>query len=130
MKQKNSFAKTIRLIARISGSFLVAFTAIFGIATFIDSLGNNTGSPLSTLILIIFAIWVIALSGLVIALWKEGLGGFISLVSFIVMCILNMFNRDAPDGKGAIIIFVIFSIPSLFYIYYWWLTKSSTAESR
>jgi hypothetical protein len=129
MKQKKSFAQIIRLIARVSGSFLLAFTVIFGIANFIDSLGSNAGTPLSTLILIIFAIWGIALTGLVIALWKEGLGGLISLISFVIMYILNLFNPDAPDSRGAILIFVIFSIPSLLYIYYWVLTKNSSSKT-
>ena len=130
MKQKKSFEQIIRLIARISGSFLVVFTVVFGIATFIDSLGRNTGNPLSTLILIIFGIWSIALAGLVLALWKEGLGGFISLVSFVTMCILNFFNPDAPDSRGAIMVFLIFSLPSLLYIYYWVLTKNTSSKTK
>ncbi len=130
MKQKKSFEQIIRLIARISGSFLVVFTVVFGIATFIDSLGRNTGNPLSTLILIIFGIWGIALAGLVLALWKEGLGGFISLVSFVTMCILNFFNPDAPDSRGAIMVFLIFSLPSLLYIYYWVLTKNTSSKTK
>ena len=130
MKQKKSFEQIIRLIARISGSFLVVFTVVFGIATFIDSLGRNTAPPpLSSLIQIIFAIWAIALAGLVLALWKEGLGGFISLVSFLTMCILNFFNPDAPDSKGAILVFLIFSLPALLYIYYWVLTKNTSSKT-
>jgi len=125
MKTKQPF-NDIRLAARIIGTLLVIFTLVFGIANFIYGLNRTNGSPLaffSTLIIIIFIIWGFALAGLVVALWKEGLGGCISLVSFLLMSILNLFNADAPNRWGAIFVFLIFSIPSLLYLYYWRMTR-------
>ena len=128
MKTKKRLATGIRWAARIIGSLLVVFTVTFGIMNFIDGLSRNNGSPLSSfssLIIIIFIIWGIALAGLVIALWKEGLGGSISLASFLIMYILTMINPAAPDrGIRFILIFLIFILPSLLYIYYWWLTRN------
>lgn len=124
--KKNQPFNGIRWIARITGTLLVIFTLAFGIANFMDGLGKNNGShlgSLSALILIIFIIWGLALAGLVLALWKEGLGGSISLVGFVMMYILNLFNKAAPNRWGAIFVFLIFSIPSLLYLYYWWMTK-------
>ena len=125
MKTKQPF-NDIRLAARIIGTLLVIFTLVFGIANFIYGLNRTNGSPLasfSTLIIIIFIIWGFALAGLVVALWKEGLGGCISLVSFLLMYILNLFNKEASMRWSAITVFLIFCIPSLLYLYYWRMTR-------
>jgi uncharacterized membrane protein len=124
--KKNQPLNGIRWTARITGTLLVLFTLAFGIANFIDGLSRNNEShsaPFSALILIIFFIWAIALAGLVLALRKEGLGGLISLAGFAMMYILNLFNKAAPNREGVIFVFLIFSIPSLLYLYYWWKTK-------
>jgi hypothetical protein len=124
MKKKQPY-NGIKWTARITGTLLVVFTLVFGIASFIDGMNRNNGSPssLSTLIIILFIIWGIALTGLIIALWKEGMGGVISLGSFILMYILNLFNTEASIRGGAFPIFFIFSIPSILYLCYWKLTK-------
>ena len=125
MKTNQPF-NDIRRTARIIGTFWVIFTLVFGIANFIYGLNRTNGSPLasfSTLIIIIFIIWGFALAGLVVALWKEGLGGCISLVSFLLMYILNLFNKEASMRWSAITVFLIFCIPSLLYLYYWRMTR-------
>jgi uncharacterized membrane protein len=124
MKKKIPY-NGLRWTARISGTLFVAFTLFFVIASFIDSMNRNNGSPLaslSTLVIIIFIIWSIALAGLILALWKEGIGGVISLGSFILMYILNLFNTEAPIRAGAFPVFLIFSIPSILYLSYWKFT--------
>lgn len=118
----------IRWTARITGSLLVAFTVIFVIIVLIDSLKENTGSThssFSTIIITSFIIWGFALSGLVIAIWNEGLGGCISLFGLINLSILNFFNPEAPNKGGALIIFAIWMIPSLLYICYWLMSKNT-----
>ena len=124
MKKKLPY-NGIRWTARISGTLLVAFTLFFVIASFIDSMNRNNGSPmasLSTLIIIIFIIWAIALAALILAIWKEGIGGVISLGCFILMYILNLFNTEASMRAGAFPVFVIFSVPSILFLIYWKLT--------
>lgn len=128
MKSKDSFTNTIRWIARIVGSFLVVFTVVFVTGSLLEELGKNNGSPQSSfslLMVVIFIIWGIALAGLVLALWKEGLGGGISLTCFALMGVLNMFNAESPNKIQALLVFLIFMIPSFLYIYYWWLKKRS-----
>lgn len=129
MKSKDSSANKIRWIARIVGSFLVVFTLVFVIGTFIDEgIGRNSSSHQSSfnfLMIVVFVIWGFALAGLVLALWKEGLGGGISFACFALMGILNMFNAEQTNKTKVLIAFLIFMIPSLLYIYYWWLKKRS-----
>ena len=79
--------------------------------------------------LLIFVIWGIALAGLVLALWKEGLGGSISLGSYILVYILNLFNKEASMRGNAITIFLIFSIPSILYLVYWKLNKDEIMKT-
>ena len=128
MKSKDSFANTIRWIARIVGSFLVVFTVVFVTGSFMEELCKNNDtsqSSISILMVAIFIIWGIALAGLVLALWKERLGGGISLTCFALMGVLNMFNTESPNKIQALLVFLIFMIPSFLYIYYWWLKKQS-----
>jgi hypothetical protein len=132
MKKKIPY-NGLRWTARISGTLLVAFTLFFVIASFIDGMNRNNGSPLastSTLIIIIFIMWCIALAGLILALWKEGIGGFISLGSFILMYIMNLFNTEASMRAGALPIFLIFSIPSILFIIYWKLTDGTFRHKK
>ena len=87
---------------------------------------RQAGSGLASftpLMLIIFGIWGIALAGLVLALWKEGLGGLISFVSYILVYVLNLFNKEASMRGNAITVFLIFCIPSILYLVYWKLNK-------
>ena len=128
MKPKNHFANKIRWVARIVGSFLVVFTVVFVTGSLMEEVGKNGSSPQSSfslLMIVGFIIWGIALAGLVLALWKEGLGGGISFTCFALMGILNMLDPEQTDKTKAIIAFLIFMIPSLLYIYYWWLNRRS-----
>ena len=84
MNSRNHF-NWLRWIARITGILIVAFTLFFFIGEVFEGQQRHDGSALASytpLILIIFVIWGIALAGLILALWKEGLGGGISLVSY------------------------------------------------
>jgi hypothetical protein len=131
--KKNPY-NLLRWIARISGSLIVIFTLFMFIGEFIEGQQKQPGLNLSTyspIILTMFVIWGIALAGLVLALWKEGLGGFISLVSYILVYILNLFNKDASMRGSAIIItvFLILSIPSILYLVYWKLNKDELRKA-
>ncbi len=131
MKKRNPY-NWLRWIARITGILLVAFTLIIVIGEFIEGQQRNPGFGLASytpIILIIFVIWGIALAGLVLALWKEGLGGIISLISFMLVYILNLFNKEASMKANAIAIFLIFCIPSLLYLVYWKLNKDELRKA-
>jgi len=124
MKNSNPY-KWLRWIARISGILIVAFTLFIFIGEFIEGQHRNPSALASytPIILIIFAVWTIALAGLVLALWKEGLGGLMSLASFMLVYILNLFNKQATMKANALGIFFIFCIPSMLYLVYWKLNK-------
>jgi hypothetical protein len=130
MKRKDPY-NTLKWSARISGSLIVAFTLFIGIGEIIEGQQRNTGlthNPYSILLLAIFIIWGIALAGLVLALWKEGLGGAISLIGFMLVYILNLFNKEATMRGSAITLFLFFSIPAIIYLVYWKLSKDEAKK--
>jgi hypothetical protein len=132
MSKRNPY-NWVRWTARISGILMVAITLFFFIGEGMESHQRNAGSAVASftpLLLIIFTIWGIALAGLVLALWKEGLGGLISLVSFILVYILNLFNKEASMRGSAITIFLIFSIPSILYLIYWKLNNDELKKKQ
>jgi hypothetical protein len=98
---------------------------------FIEGQQRNAGlthNPYSILLLAIFIIWGIALAGLGLALWKEGLGGAISLIGFMLVYILNLFNKEATMRGSAITLFLFFSIPAIIYLVYWKLSKDDARK--
>ena len=116
----------VRWTARIIGTLMVAFTLLIVIGEMLDSYnkhGAAASDTFDTLMIITFTFWGIGLAGLILALWKEGLGGIVSLISFIIFFILVGINPK-PDVHFMYVIF-IFLIPSVLYIYCWWLTKKS-----
>ena len=122
----------LRWIARITGILMVAFTLFFFIGEVIEGQQKHSGSGLASytpLMLIIFAIWGFALAGLVLALWKEGSGGIISLVCYILVYILNLFNKEATNSAHFIPIFLIFCIPSILYLVYWKLNNDELKKT-
>jgi succinate dehydrogenase/fumarate reductase cytochrome b subunit len=131
MNNRNPY-NWLRWLARITGILMVAFTLFFFIGEVLESQQRPVGSALASytpLILIIFVIWGIALAGLVLALWKEGLGGIISIISYMLVYILNLFNKEASMRGNAITIFLIFSIPSILYLVYWKLNKDELRKT-
>jgi len=124
--------KRLRWTARITGTLMVLFTLFMFIGALLESQKRHGESALSSftpLMLIIFAFWGIALAGLILAIWKEGLGGIISLLSFILMYILNLFNKEASMRGNAIAIFLFFCIPSILYLVYWKLKKDDEKKT-
>jgi hypothetical protein len=122
----------LRWSARITGILMVLFTLFMLIGEVIDGQSRHTESLLASytpLVLIIFITWGIALAGLVLALWKEGLGGVISLLSFMLMYILNLFNKEASMRGDAITVFLFFCIPSILYLVFWKLKKDDERKA-
>lgn len=131
MNDRNPY-NWLRWIARITGIVMVAFTLFFFIGEVIEGHQRHAGSALASFtpfMLLIFVIWGFALAGLVLALWKEGLGGIIALISYILVYILNLFNKEATNSASFITVFLIFSIPSILYLVYWKLNKDELRKS-
>jgi len=103
--------------ARILGTIEVIFLSYLAISEFREELNSNSISPLETMIngqYFLTATLAISFSGLIIAYWKEGLGGGISLGSFIVL-----FIGWSDFHMNFIIGMVIISLPSVLYFTYW-----------
>jgi peptidoglycan/LPS O-acetylase OafA/YrhL len=112
--------------ARIIGTLMVIFTLLIGIGELLEEhRGPNPG--LNTFTIILFIVWGAALAGLVLALWKEGLGGIISLVAFIVFNILVAIN-PTPDSWYPFGL-LLFLVPSILYLVYWWLERDSSNKN-
>ena len=106
---------------------MVAFTLLIGIGEMLESYnrqGAAASNTFDTLMIITFTFWGTGLAGLILALWKEGLGGIVSLVSFIIFIFLVGINPK-PDVSFSNVLF-IFLIPSVLYLCYWWLTRKSS----
>jgi hypothetical protein len=120
MTKKDSSVNGLRWTARIIGLVVVAFTLFMAIGYFLEGKEKHPEAPflsgLTPLIIIMFIFWGMGLAGLLLGWWKERLGGFLSMLCFIVVAILNLFNPEAPSSAGAIIPMMIFCIPSVLFI--------------
>ena len=115
----------IRWTARIVGTLLVLFTILIGVGQMLESYNRHGAAALDTfdtLMIITFVFWIAGLAGLILALWKEGLGGIGSLLSFIIFIFLLGINPKSNFIYGLF----IYLIPSVLYVYCWWLTKKSS----
>ena len=109
--------RILRWSARILGTIEVALLFYLTFNEFREEINNQNPSPLLTLIngqYFLAVTLTIAFIGLIIAYWKEGLGGGISLVSFIVLFIgWSDFHLNFILGM------TLASLPSILYFSYW-----------
>jgi len=111
----------IRWTARIIGTLIVFLTLFIGIGEMLEGHGKPDSNPFNTLMIITFVIWGLGLAGLLLALWKEGIGGIISLFCFIIFNILVATNPNQESRYSFVLL--VFMIPSLLYLCYWWLAR-------
>ena len=108
--------RILRWSARILGTIEVTLLFYLTFNEFREEINNQSPSPLLTLIngqYFLAVTLTIAFLGLIIAYWKEGLGGGISLVSFIVLFIgWNDFHLNFILGM------TLASLPSILYFSY------------
>ncbi|NCA76610.1 MAG: hypothetical protein EOM90_09755 [Alphaproteobacteria bacterium] len=109
--------RILRWSARILGTIEVVLLFYMTFVEFKEEINNQSTSPLLTLIngqYFLAVTLTLAFIGLIIAYWKEGLGGGITLISLIVLFIgWNDFHIGFILGMGVI------SIPSILYVAYW-----------
>ncbi len=125
MKKPTSIG-ILRWTARIIGTLMVAFTLLFLIGSLLEGY-NKPGPGTDTFTKIIFVFWGIGLIGLISAIWKPGIGGIVSLLSFIVFNILAAVNPN-PDSRYSIVL-LMFLLPSILFILQWWIDKSSNKDA-
>jgi len=74
------------------------------------------------------ALWVLIPSGYLIGLWKEGLGGLISLVSILTLIILLLTREGHHYSFYFYLILIIFTIPGTLYLIYSYLAKPGSHD--
>lgn len=127
--KKRTPSKGIRLAARIIGTLWVLICVFFFVGYYLEGIQRNAGAPSKPPDILGIATVVclsIALGGLIIAWWREGIGGFISLCGIIIAGALVIID---PKLDFSIIAFAILLLPSILYLAYWWLAKISSSEN-
>ena len=120
---KNSL-QTARIIGTIWIS-LYLLMIVFGYLEHIQIKPGHDSTP-NYLLIPIVACLLIALTGLFIAWWRPGIGGFISLFGFIIVEVLSLID---PKFIFPLLVFAISLLPSILYLVYWWKAKKTSAEN-
>ena len=124
--KKTTLISIIRWTTSIIGILIIAFTLLFFIVTLLEG-RNKPGSGYETFTLITFVVWGMGLAGLLFAIWKPGIGGLFSLLSFIVYNNLVAVN-PYRDGSYRFVL-LAFLLPAILILVFWWLKKSSNITS-
>lgn len=119
ISQKSNSSKSIRLAARITGTIWLSIGLFFVIGSIFEQRPGKSEAafkPPDILMLVTLICVLAAFGGLIVAWWKEGLGGFISLLGFIAAGALLIID---PDLNFSLPVFVILLVPSILYLAYW-----------
>jgi hypothetical protein len=117
MKPKNAELNRIRWIARITGTIMAVSILIFASFSIAGEV-KASGFDYSLAQILTFIFWGIAMLGLLLALWKEGLGGIISLAGLVLMFISGLFEPEA-NKEAMFWVVIILAVPGILYTYYW-----------
>ncbi len=117
MLTKPALARSLRLIALISGSAVLAFVLYMLVAELLDTTGAGVGTGLGSWKEVLqFLLFPVALVvGLALAYRWELLGALLVLLSMAALCILR------PDLLRAA--FFVWALPAVFYLAHWALTR-------
>ena len=118
-----SSLKTARIIGTVWIS-LYLLMIVFGYLEEIQFKADHGSTPNYLLIPVVCLL--IALTGLFIAWWRAGIGGFISLFGFIIVEVLSLID---PDFIFPLPVFAISLLPSIMYLVYWWKVRKTSAEN-
>ncbi len=121
---KNLTLLILRWIARIWSYIVVTFIVLFVGAHFFES-GSGIGS-MSLENAIAFTFFPIGITaGLIIAWWKEGLGGIIATGSIIGFHLTMLFIHGKPDF---VLLIELLAVPGPLFIIYWLLSRKIEIE--
>ena len=116
MANKKKIANTIRWIARIWGTLILAFVLFFLIADIIG--GSESGGGLKKDEILSFIFFPIStLLGLAIALKWEGLGGLIATLGIAGLFMVRF------DLISDFVFIAGIAPPGILYLVYWFLSK-------
>lgn len=126
---RKSWLSTLRWSARVIGTLIVLTSVIFIIADLVEHHKDLTGffsSPHKGVMILTDVFFLLSCIGLIIALWREGLGGLIAFIGMLGVIILILNN---PDFNASWML-IIFLLPSLLYLLYWWLSIKSNQRNN
>jgi hypothetical protein len=128
ISQKRTPSNSIRLAARITGTLWVLICLFIFFGNVIEQSNKSTGDtkPPDILGIATVVCLLIALGGLIIAWWREGIGGFISFFGIIIAGALLIID---PKLDFSLPVFAILLVPSILYLAYWWDAKKSSVEN-
>lgn len=128
--QNKTSLKTIRLAARVIGTIWLVICLFGFIGFFLEGTKGHESAvpkPLDILGIATISCFILGFFGLIIAWWRAGIGGLISLFGFIITGVLFKIN---PNYILSPPFFVLILLPSILYLAYWWGDKkSSTGNS-
>lgn len=116
--------KGLRLAARITGTLWVLFCLLFLIGYLMEGIQKNEGKfriPTDWLGVATEVSIFIGLGGLITAYWREGTGGLISLVAFVLAAVFLIADPELTFS----FIFLFLFLPTILYLAYWWGSKKS-----
>jgi hypothetical protein len=124
ISKKGTDLKTLRMAARVIGAIWIVICLFAFISFFLEGTPKNADTapkPPDILGIATIICFIIGFCGLIIAWWREGIGGFLSLFGFILTGVLFKLN---PNFIFSYIFFIILLLPSVLYLMYWWGVKN------
>jgi hypothetical protein len=126
VSKKSASIPTIRLAARVVGTIWLAI-CLFGFISFFLEGSKPVNSSRDILGIATIVCFLIAFCGLIIAWWRSGIGGFMSLFGFITAAVLFKLN---PKYIFSLLFFVIVLLPSILYLADWWFSAKETQNPK
>jgi hypothetical protein len=123
IQKKPVWLNIIRWTGRILALLIIIFTLYMFIGESIG--GSSRKTYLSGRDYLLLSLFSITLVGLGIGLWREGLGGLISLVSTLSHIIIL-----SSEGIRNLFYFYVFLVPSILYLMYWYFNKTIKAKAN
>jgi hypothetical protein len=107
----------LRWVARIFGTFLVAFFLLFFIAERITERGpyhSDTGQ------LVVTIFFLLGQFGILIGWRWEGIGGMLAAIGIVLCFLINLLWVHAGKNTGFVLIWLL---PAFLFLYCWWQTR-------
>ena len=124
IKKRPVWLKIIRWTARIIS---VLFTIILFLSFTSVDMNPFSINPQNYFFL---SMWVLIPIGYLIGLWKEGLGGLISLFSILTLIIIFLTREGHYYSFYFYLILCLFLLPCILYLIYWYLNKIIEAKAN
>ena len=117
MKNQKKTLNTIRWIARIWGSLILAFVLFFVLGSIFGHEESGGGFENTSEVITFIFFPISSIIGLGIALKWEGLGGLITIGGIIGLFVMR------PDLISNLYLITGITPPGILYILYWYLSK-------